>query len=128
MSSTEAKIAAAQSAHDALMKSLQEQFETSEKSLKGIKEAETPALKLVKIALKGKESPSTEAPAPAKVCIVHLPEEPWIGQHRICLAFNSALMSNAVHSPACLPSRIECCRNVRVCFCAYRMRSKLAAF
>lgn len=64
--STEAKIAAAQSAHDALMKSLQEQFETSEKSLKQIKEVETPALKLVKVALKGKETPIKEAPDAAK--------------------------------------------------------------
>jgi|Transcript_45122 protein disulfide-isomerase A6 len=57
-SSTQEKLDTAQSAHDVLMKSLQEQYESSEKALKALKEEKAPALKLVKVALKGKEAPA----------------------------------------------------------------------
>lgn len=62
-SASQSKIDAAQAAHDELMKSLQEQYESSDKELKALKEGETPTLKLVKVALSGKQSAET---APAK--------------------------------------------------------------
>merc|ERR1719421_890401 len=61
--STQAKIDTAQSEHDKLVKALQEQYEASESTLKALKEAEAPALKLVKTALQGKEVPPQEGTA-----------------------------------------------------------------
>jgi len=56
------EISAAQEAHDELLKTLQEQFDASESSLKALKDEKSRALKLLKTALLGK--PAAEETAP----------------------------------------------------------------
>jgi|EP00908_Phaeocystis_cordata_P003232 protein disulfide-isomerase A6 len=60
VSSTQGELTAAQTAHDELLKSLQSQFEQSEKTLKELKDSLQPKLKLMKAATKKPAEPKDE--------------------------------------------------------------------